>query len=146
MHVQARASTSASPADLETFLKWISDPDQLEGHAAVNIEGVGGSHVEHRDGEFVFSFDHDRVEEVRDLLGRYNPTFFYGRMDSDDDLNPDRDGTIFWARLAENTPGQLLAAIQAARESDVGKDKEIKDVLIGQETGGTQFYVQISFE
>ncbi len=145
MHVQARAKTAASPEDLEKFLTWISDPEQLEGRPAVNVEGVSGSHVEH-DGEFVFSFDHDRVDEVRHQLRDYNPTFLYGVMDSDEDLPPDRDGTIFWARLAENTPGQLLAAIQAARNSDIGRDKEIRDVMIGQETGGSQFYVQITFE
>jgi hypothetical protein len=140
MHVQARATPATSPADVEAFLKVLSEPEGLtdEGRPRepINIEGVTGTDLEGK-GKIVFSFDHDREADVARWLreaGYKDVTF----------LNAD-EGQIFWAELSGNAPGQLLDAIRAGKGANSGK--RIRDVLIGQETQKpNRFYVHISFE
>ena len=143
MHVQARATPSASPRDVEAFLKVISEPDGStedgQRRKPINIEGVTGADLENEeDGrQIVFSFDHDREADVRAWLAEANyqdVTF----------LNSD-EGQMFWAELGGNSPGQLIDKIRAAKAAN--PDRRIKDVLIGQETQApNRFYVHVTFE
>ena len=139
MHVQARAVPATSPADVEAFLKVLSEPETPAGEderKPINIEGVTGADLENG-GRIVFSFDHDRVDDVRTWLrdAGYQEVEF---------LNAD-DNEFFWAELGGNAPGQLLNAIRSGK--GVNSGKRIKDVLIGQETQSpNRFYVHVTFE
>ena len=140
MHVQARARTSASPEDVEAFLKVLSEPEAPtdgEPREAINIEGVTGTDLEDG-GRIVFSFDHDREADVRAWLKEagYHEVEF---------LNADA-GEIFWQELGGNAPGQLLNAIRAGKAVPSNTGKRVRDVLIGQETQEPhRFYVHVSF-
>ena len=141
MHVQARAKPAASPADVEAFLKVLSEPEpSIDGQPRepINIDGVTGADLEHG-GQIVISFDHDRLADVQAWLdeAKYKDIEF---------LNAE-DGQFFWAELGGNEPGQLLNAIRAGKAAPNNSRKRIKDVLIGQETQPPhRFYVHVSFE
>ena len=145
MHIQARVTPAASPPDLVTFVQVLSEPETPPGgptRLAINIEGISGSDLE-TGGQIVFSFDHDREDDVRAWLEEagYRDIEF---------RNADL-GEIAWVELTGNTPGQLLQAIRAASTDNLPNGKLIKDVVIGQETvpngaPAGRFYVQIAFQ
>ena len=66
MHIQARSTTVASPADIEKFLAVLADPGQTGG--PINIEGVSGSGLE-LGGEFVFCVEDGREADAERVLG-----------------------------------------------------------------------------
>jgi len=146
MHIQARVTPAASPPDLATFVQVLSEPETPPGEPdpriPINIEGVSGSDLE-TGGQIVFSFDHDREQDVRAWLeeaGYRDVTF----------RNAD-DGEIVWVELTENSPGQLLQAIRSASIDNLPNGKLIKDVVIGQETvpdgaPAGRVYLQIAFQ
>lgn len=145
MHIQARATPAASPPDVATFVQVLSEPETPPDEPtrlAINIEGISGSDLE-TGGQIVFSFDHDREDDVRAWLEEagYRDIEF---------RNADL-GEIVWVELTGNVPGQLLQAIRAASTDNVPNGKLIKDVVIGQETvpdgaPAGRFYVQIAFQ
>ena len=140
MHLQARAAPAKSPPDLEAFVRVLSEPATPEhpDRLPINIEGVSGADIE-TGGEIVFSFDHDRVDDVKAWLEEAS---YRDVRILDAELRE-----IFWSELSDNTPGQLLMAIAAASTENVPSGKLIKNVLIGQETQEQhRFYVQISFQ
>ena len=140
MHIQAKATPAASPPDLDGFFSPLADPQTPPGQnprQAINIEGVSGNHME-TGGELYFSFDHDRESDVRDWLEEkgYTDIQFMHRD----------DGDYFQAQLAANEPGHLLTAIREATSQNLAAGRIIKNVLIGQETGSNQVYVNITFQ
>ena len=147
MHVQARLTVVASPAGLEAMLTRISAP--TDGTPPINIEGVSGGPVE-TGGEFVFSFDHDRVDDVVRLLGDYKHLEiiqgdFARRNDAAHAVASDAE--LHVRVLDGNAPGTLLAAIQGASAANLGNHRLIRHVVIGQETQPDhRFYVQITFQ
>ncbi len=48
--------------------------------------------------------------------------------------------------LGGNRPGELRRAIQDAADINLANHRVIRNVVIGQETGGDRFYVQITFK
>ena len=65
MHIQAKAQTTASPADLAKFLTVLVGPPEDE----INIEGVTGARIEADPaGEFVFAVEHGRAGDAHDRL------------------------------------------------------------------------------
>lgn len=146
MHIQARVTPAASPPDVAKFVQVLSEPETPPGapgpRVPINIEGISGSDLE-TGGQIVFSFDHDREDDVRAWLeeaGYRDVTF----------RNADRE-EIAWVELTGNVPGQLLEAIRAASTDNLPGGKLIKDVVIGQETvpdgaPAGRFYVQIAFQ
>jgi hypothetical protein len=142
MHIQAKATPAKSPPNLEEFVAVLSSPVTPPGDPTrqpINIEGVSGAELE-TGGQIVFSFDHDRKDDVEAWLreAEYKDVTFF-----------DRDaGEIFWAELTDNVPGALLEAIrEASSTTNVQDGKLIKHMVIGQETQAPhRFYVQISFQ
>ena len=135
MHVQARAQPITSPPDLEAFIKVLSEPETPPGEPTrvpINIEGVSGGEVE-LGGEIVFAVEHGREADAEAWLreANYDPTF------TED---------IFAQEMSGNQAGQLLSIIRGATETTRGKNRVIRDVLIGEKTGEPgAFFVQISF-
>lgn len=149
MHIQAKATPAASAPDLERYVRTLSEPNQPDPahpRAPINIEGVTGRDLE-TGGEFVYSFDHDRLDELIEWLreaGYDAPTFLTG-------VDPTKDGApqnseLFVQVLPANEPGQLLRAISEATAANLSEGRIIKDVLIGQQTATNITYVQISFQ
>ncbi len=141
MHIQAKAKIAASPPDLEKFVRTLSEPETPSGEPTrlpINIEGVGGTELE-TGGDFIFSFDHDRVDDLLKFLSDAG-------YDEPEIRNAD-NGDFFLQPLDANAPGQLLAAIQAATVQNLSEGRLIKHVVIGQETQDDhRFYVQIAFQ
>lgn len=147
MHIQAKASPSASPPDLERFVRTLSEPTQPDPanptRKPVNIEGMAGGGLE-TGGEVVFSFEHGREDDVLEYLteaGYTDITFL------------DADKGDFFVKVLDggNSPGQLLGAIAEATTQNLAAGRLIKYVLIGQVTTAPgdppgEHYVQISFQ
>ncbi len=142
MHVQARASTAASEADLGPFLERLAD---------INIEGVSGGGIESRDdGRFVFVVEDGREAECHDLLTRapaYNvewTTDLYHEA-----LGPG-DGPAAAPAVAPdpNRPGVLFDVVVRAKQSRLeGRSRKVDGVLIGAFTGKkNHFFAQVTFE
>ena len=144
MHVQARASTAASEADLGPF---------LERLAGINIEGVSGGGIESRDdGRFLFVVEDGREGECHDLLTSapaYNvewTTDLYHEA-----LGPGEgpDAALAAAASADpNQPGVLAGVVGRAKRSRLeGRSRRVDGVLIGAFTGKkNHFFVQVTFE
>lgn len=141
MHVQARASTAASEADLGPF---------LERLAAINIEGVSGGGIESRDdGRFVFAVENGREAECHDLLTR-EPAY---KVEWTTDLYHEALGPVDGPAAAPavapdpNRPGILAQVVERAKRSRAEGNRKVDGVLIGACTGKTnQFFVQVTFE
>ena len=129
MHIQSRSLVSASPADLEKFLTVLADPGQPGG--PINIEGVTGSGLEF-DGEFVFCVEDGREDDAQRALeaAGYKPVFV----------------TVWHRVLGSNSAGELLAAIHDASIEARNQHAVIRDVLIGQESGSGDHFVQVAFQ
>lgn len=151
MHIQAKATPAASAPDLERYVRTLSEPTQPDPanptRIPINIEGVTGRDLE-TGGEFVFSFDHDRIGDLLEWLdeaGYDAPTFLEG-VDPTDHPGDPQNSELFVQVLTANEPGQLLNAISSATLANLSDGRIIKDVLIGQQTGTNTVYVQISFQ
>lgn len=142
MHVQARASTAASEADLGPF---------LERLAAINIEGVSGGGIESRDdGRFIFAVEDGREGECHDLL---TPTY---TVEWTTDLYHEAlgpgggpDAAAATAASADpNQPGVLAGVVGRAKQSRTAeRSRKVDGVLIGSITGRkNHFFVQVTFE
>jgi len=132
MHAQAKSTTAASPADLETFLTALSPIQDAE---PINIEGVTGCEVE-GEGLFHFTVEHDREADAHERLSAYHPlwtTDLYHEEIGDGSTDP-------------NQPGVLLGIIGRATASSEANGRAIDTVLIGAVTGESgRFYVQVTF-
>ena len=147
MHIQARLTGAASPADLTALLDRLAEPSN--GSDPINIEGVAGDHLE-TGGKFIFAFDHDRVDDVRAVLAAYKDLEIVegdlalidapaSTVGGDDELHV--------RVLGGNSPGQLRAAIRDAAAANIVDNRLVKHVLIGQETQApNRFYVQVTFQ
>ena len=127
MHIQAKAKAAKSPPDLEAFLRVLSEPatPQNPNRQPVNIEGISGDDLE-TSGYVTFSFDHDRVQQVREWLEEAG---LRGRH-----VLERGAGWPLPGRDRPNDPGQLLAAVRAATQQNLASGRIIKTALIGQET------------
>jgi hypothetical protein len=148
MHIQAKATPKASPADLETFLAVLSEP--AAPREPINIEGVSGDDLE-LGGEFIFSFDHDRQADVEAWLDEkdYRVDFFVGDMTEieNGDQVIDDDTRLAVLVLDGNQPGTLLAAVRSLGAASLPTGRVIRHLVIGQETQApNRFYVQIAFQ
>ena len=147
MHIQAKATPTASPADLEALLAKLAEPGN--GMDPINVEGVSGSHLE-TGGQLVFSFDHDRLADVRALLGDYKDLEIVegdlGKVGDPPHL-VGSDQELYVRVLDGNTPGQLLAAVRGASSTNLQSHRLIRHVVVGQETQApNRWYVQIRFQ
>lgn len=137
MHQQARAEPTASPPDLESFIRVLSEPTQPDPanptRTPINIEGVTGSDVE-LGGQFVFAVEHGREADAQAWLEEAGY-----RVEFSDDI-------VAMELPGGNEPGKLLEVIRAASGPNLLDGKVIRDVLIGAVTGKDQFYVQIKFK
>ena len=135
MHIQAKAQTTASPADLAKFLTVLVGPPEDE----INIEGVTGARIEADPaGEFVFAVEHGRAGDAHDRLvgAHYNVLWTT-------DLYTERiPGPLAQDPPDPNQPGVLLGIIERASASG----REIDTVLVGLRTGKPGVYgVQVTF-
>ena len=107
----------------------LADPGQSGG--PINIEGVTGSGLE-LDGELVFCVEDGREDDTRRVLeaAGYRPVF----------------AQVWHQVLTSNTAGALRDAIHAASIEARNQHAVIRDVLIGQETGGGDHFVQVAFQ
>jgi hypothetical protein len=154
MHIQAKAKPAASPPDLETFLAILSEPVTPPGEPdprqPINVEGISGDDLE-LGGEFIFSFDHERQNHVRDWLREagYRVRFLEGEMaeigNGSQVVDDDTKLAVFV--LDGNTPGTLLNAIRSLGSANLPSGRVIRHMVLGQETQPpNRFYVQIAFQ
>lgn len=144
MHVQARASTAASPADLAAFLQQLA-PNEDEGLDAINVEGVGGAGIE-TGGMVVFAVENGREGEAHDRLSakgykcQWTTELYHERIP--------RSHSAGGGRADDpNQPGVLLGIVQRAKESDIAAGRNIDTVLIGAFTKKAgRFFAQVTFE
>lgn len=135
MHIQAKAQTTASPADLAKFLRVLVGPPEDE----INIEGVTGARIEADPaGEFVFAVEHGRAGDAHDRLVDAGYEVLWTT-----DLYRERiPGPLAQDLSDPNQPGVLLGIIERASESG----REIDTVLVGLRTGRPGRYgVQVTF-
>ena len=135
MHIQAKAQTTASPADLAKFLKVLVGPPEDE----INIEGVTGARIEADPaGEFVFAVEHGRAGDAHDRLVEAGYVVQWTA-----DLYVERiPGPLAQDPADPNKPGVLLGIVERASESG----REIDTVLVGLRTGRPGVYgVQVTF-
>ena len=146
MHVQARASTAASPADLAAFLKELA-ASEAEGRDAINVEGVAGAGIE-TGGLFVFAVDNGREGEAHDRLTNKGYTCEW-TTDLYHEEIPRRHGPSDFEAAAQddpNQPGVLLGIIERAKGTRDG-GRTIDTVLVGAFTRRpNRFYAQVTFE
>jgi hypothetical protein len=147
MHIQAKATPAASPPNLEAFLAVLSEP--AAPRAPINIEGVSGHDLE-LGGDFIFSFDHDRVNDVGAWLEEagYAVEFFEGDMDEignvDQVVTDDSRLAVFVVEADET--GALLAAVRGLGAANLPSGRVIRHIVVGRETQiDKRFYVQVAF-
>jgi hypothetical protein len=137
MHSQARAEPTASPPDLEAFIRVLAEPTQPDPQnptrQPINIEGVTGTDYE-LGGQFVFAVEHGREADAQAWLEEAGY-----RVEFSEDIHA--------VELAANRPGQLLEVIRDASGPNLLEGRVIRDILIGELTGSPgQFYVQIKYK
>ena len=143
MHVQARATPSASEADLEPFLKLLAKvPGTDDPHSdEINIEGVSGGGIESRaDGKFVFAVEDGREGDCHDRLSPHYTVEWTTDL-YDEPIDPGQASD-------PNRPGVLLAVLRNARRTrGEGRSRKVDGVLIGAFTGkANHFFAQVTFE
>jgi hypothetical protein len=137
MHAQAKSDTSASPPDLEKFLKVLAEPTQPDPQnptrTPINIEGITGTDYE-LGGEFVFSVEHGREADAQAWLEEAGYTVEF----DEDIVSVDFQG---------NGPGKLHEIVREHSGSQLNNGKVVKHVLFGEFTGDPgHYYVQIKFK
>jgi hypothetical protein len=154
MHIQAKAAPKASPPDLEAFLAVLSEPVTPPGEPdprqPINIEGVSGHDLE-LGGDIVFSFDHDRRDDVEAWLAQagYAVEFFEGDMDEIE--NPDQvvtdDSRLAVLVVEADATGSLLAAVRSLGAANLPSGRVIRHIVVGRETQvDKRTFVQIAFQ
>ena len=145
MHIQARTLTSASPADLGALLEKLAEP--ANGNPPINIEGVAGDHLE-MGGQFVFSFDHDRVDDVIAAIGDYKGfEIVTGNLDLiEQPPSAVADDDELHVRCSAGTARRAPTRDPGRGRHQPANHRVIRNVVIGQETGSDRFYVQITFK
>jgi hypothetical protein len=116
MHLQVRSNPTASPPDVEKFLKRLAD-------AGVNLGGAGGSNAEFG-GEFAVALeDEDRTKATKAL--DKHPTYTYRLLEA----GVDPGLTLCWVK---DESGSLLRdCIAGVAEANRKSGRKIRDVLIG---------------
>ena len=139
MHIQSKAQTAASPADLALFLAVVTGPPEDE----INIEGVTGCSIESDPpGDFVYAVEHGRAGDAHDRLTKAGYTVFW-TSDLYEEAVP---GPLAQDPDDPNQPGVLLGVVERAKASGVAAGRAIDTVLIGARTGRPGvFGVQVTF-
>jgi hypothetical protein len=114
MHQQIRSTPTASPPDVEKFLKRLAD-------ARVNLLGAGGTAVEFG-GEFAFAVDHDHQTRAIEVLKEHK----YSHRVLEAGVDPGL--TLCWLT---NEPGELHKCIAKVAAANRGTNRKIHDMLIG---------------
>ena len=118
MHLQIRSDPSASPPDVEKFLRRLKD-------AGVNLAGVGGGNVE-GGGLIAIAVDHkDEAKAVQAL--EKDPKYAFTVIDSEKDPRL----TLCWL---ENKPGALHKCVADVATENKKSGRVIRDLLIGVPT------------
>lgn len=144
MHVQARAVPAASPADLEAFLKVLSEPGG--GSDRINIEGVAGADIE-GGGRIVFAVEHGKAEDANRLLVDAGYTCEWTNDLYAEKIPPDAgSGGQVGQGDDPNQPGVLLGIVRRANEGLTDRNRKIDTVMIGAFTNEPgRFYAQVTF-
>ena len=138
MHIQAKSTAAASPADLATFLDVLAEDT---GNGPINVEGVAGCGIETGRG-VAFTMPHDRHDEGVDRLRNAGYT-----VDENDDLYVEEIEVTPVVGIEDpNQPGVLAKIIRRAKDSPEANGRPIDAVLVGMVTGSPgRYYVQVSF-
>ena len=115
MHMQLRCVPAASPPDVAKVLGVIAA-------AGVTLLSVGGSDVEFG-GELALAPEHDQVDEA---LRALNDAGSKVRKLSAEDADSGLD--LCWA---VDAPGQLLECLSGISETNLGRGRIIRDILVG---------------
>ena len=139
MHIQAKSTAAASPANLADFLAVLAEAVQGEG--PLNVEGVTGCGIE-TGGGIVFAMSHDHFElGVNRLRGRGYTVDVNDDLYAEEIVPPAQIGLEDW-----NQPGVLLKIVENAKASPVASGRPIDTILVGARSGEPgRFYVQVSF-
>lgn len=147
MHIQARATPAASPADLAKFLGELA-ANRESDRDAINIEGVSGSAVEHG-GKFVFTVTHGRARDCHDRLTaagyhcEWTTDLYAERIPPE----PGQLGAVIGVDEDANQPGVLLGVVQRAKAAQTDSDRKIDTLTIGSVTNEEGIYfIQVTFE
>jgi hypothetical protein len=116
MHLQVRSNPTASPPDVEKFLKRLAD-------AGVNLGGAGGSNAEFG-GEFAVALEDEDQKKATDALDKH-PKYQYRLLEA----GVDPGLTLCWVK---DESGSLLRdCIAGVAEANRKSGRKIRDVLIG---------------
>ena len=139
MHIQAKSTAAASPANLADFLAVLAEDVPNEGR--LNVEGITGCGAETGWG-VVFTMHHDHFELG---VARLQSRGYTVELNDDiyvEEIVPSAAGGID----DMNRPGVLAEIIQNAKDSPTAKGRPIDTVLVATRTGDPgRFYVQVSF-
>lgn len=135
MHKQVRVAPRTSPADLERLLRRLAEV-ALEGDEildpehpfGVNIVAAGGSRIE-LGGKFAFAVDHHHQAAAERALDEGG---YRGKYEVITAAKRDEDGPLRMDWLV-NEPGALADYVAWVRADNSGKDRSIKDILVGVE-------------
>ena len=143
MHIQARARTQRSPADLLEFLKVLDRTDEHGG--PINVEGVTGAKLE-GGGHLCFTVEHGRVQNAHDRLTGERYRVEWTKAIHKERIPPQAGSGVTPASDDPNQPGVLAGIIERAKASQVAEGRPIDCVLIGAKTGEPGvFYAQVTF-
>lgn len=139
MHIQAKSTAAASPANLADFLDVLARDDPNEGR--LNVEGITGCGAE-TGGGIVFTLHHDHFELGVARLRNAGYTVDINEDLYVEEIVPSAAGGI----EAMNRPGVLAEIIRNAKDSPTANGRPIDTVLVATRTGDPgRFYVQVSF-
>jgi hypothetical protein len=143
MHIQARAKTARSEANLHTFLEILDQTDEHGG--PINVEGVSGARVE-QGGFFCFTVEHGRVGNAHARLTRERYRVQWTKAIHTERIPPLAGSGVTPATDDPNQPGVLAGIIERAKGSQIAEGRPIDCVLIGAKTGEPGvFYAQVTF-
>jgi hypothetical protein len=144
MHIQARARTAKSPADLLEFLRVL---DRDDGDGRINIEGVTGPAVEDG-GFFCFAVAHRRARQAHDRLTDAGYHVEWTKALYRERIPPHAGSGSTPAPAVDdpNQPGVLAGIIERAKDSQIAGGRPIHEVMIGAVTGQPGvFFAQVTF-
>ena len=142
MHIQSRAKTAKSPADLLEFLKVL---DRDDGDGPINIEGITGSDIEHG-GFFCFVVEHGRARHAHERLTAEGYRVQWTKAVYRERIPPPASANVTPDPDDPNQPGVLAGIIERAKGSQVAGGRPIHEVMIGAKTGDPGvFFVQVTF-
>ena len=131
MHLQVRSNPTASPPDVEKFLKRLAD-------AGVNLGGAGSSNAEFG-GEFAVALEDEDQKKATDALDKH-PKYEYRLLEA----GVDPGLTLCWVK---DEPGSLLRdCITGVAEANRKSGRKIRDVLVGVQREDGKTPVQIYSE